>query len=115
MESWGLPPHVIAGVRECRRPETAADEPLLALVLWTGGWVATELGLGLESPEDARNLWKSGLTEHMRTELHELGYAKMLEYLIQSGDFVREVRQLGRLVAGRPRPMVRALRRLSWR
>ena len=54
MESWGLPPHVIAGVRECRRPETAADEPLLALVLWTAGWVATELGLGLEPPEDAR-------------------------------------------------------------
>ena len=51
----------------------------------------------------------------MRTELHELGYAKMLEYLLQSGDFVREVRQLGRLVAGRPRPMVRALRMLSWR
>ena len=115
LDSWKLPPHVVAGVRECRRPEIAAEQPMLALVLWTAGWVATELGLALEAPEDERNVWKSGLTQHMRTELHELGYARMLDYLLLCGDFVRNVRQLGRLVAGRPRPMARAFRRLSWR
>ena len=115
LESWSLPPHVAGGVRECRRPEIAVEQPLLALVLWTAGWVATELGLGPEPPEDERNVWRSGLTQHMRTELHELGYAKTLDYLLQRGDFVREVRQLGRLVAGRPGPMARAFRRFSWR
>ena len=115
LESWNLPPHVVVGVRECRRSESDAEQPMLALVLWTAGWVATELGLGLEPPEDERNVWKSGLSQHMRTELHELGYAKMLDYLLQCGDFVRDVGQLGRLVAGRPGPMARAFRRLRRR
>ncbi len=115
LESWGLPMHVVAAVRECRRPETADEQPMLSLVLWTAGWVVTELGLGLDPPEDERNVWKTGLTQHMRTELYELGYSKMLDYLLKNGEFVREVRHLGKLVAGRPGPMTRAFRRISRR
>lgn len=108
LDSWNLPASVVEAVRECRHPETATREPLLSLVVWTAGWVATELGLGLESPEDERNVWGVDLGPHMRKELHELGYAKMLDYLLTGGDFVRDVRCLGRLVAGRPSPMTRA-------
>ncbi len=108
MESWNMPPRVAQAVRECRRPELAVQQPMLALVLWTSGWVATEVGLGLDPPEDDRNLWDGGLTQNMRRELHELGYAATLDYLLSGGDFVQNVRQLGRLVAGRPGPLTRA-------
>lgn len=108
LESWELDPCVVHAVRECRAPESAAREPMLALVLWTAGWLATELGLGLDRPSDERNLWAGELTPHMRRELHELGYAETRELLLSSGDFVAEVRRLGRLVAGRPSPIERA-------
>lgn len=108
LERWDLAPSVVQAVRECRAPETTSQQPILALVLWTAGWVVTELGLGLEPPENDRNVWSAGLTDHMHRELHELGYAKTLDYLLSNREFVQDVRQLGRLVAGRPSALTRA-------